>query len=209
MAKGGSPLSRWHDIAMTEISSLVLCWRKVSKVNLPSPKHCILFFNCGTLMQEGEQTIGRDSPLSKWHDITITEISSLVLCWRKVCFAHLPSSKYCILFFIFGTLMQEGEWTMGGDSPLSKWHDITMTEISSLVLSSGNTNLALAVFGSLWLSLLMIGCTLESKILWRVKRPYFLFVKIKNLCLPNIVYFTNKYSNKKAFYYVIQKILPI
>ena len=55
-------------------------------------KDCILFFNCGTLMQEGEQTMGGDSPLSKWHDITMTEISSLVL--------HLS--------FNFGTLMQEG-----------------------------------------------------------------------------------------------------
>ena len=106
---GGSPLSKWHDIAMTEISSLVLCWRKVPFAHLPSPKYCILFFNCGILMQEGKQTMGGNSPLSKWHDITMTEISSLVLCWRKVPFAHLPSPKYCILFFNCGILMQEGE----------------------------------------------------------------------------------------------------
>ena len=37
--------------------------------------------------------------------------------------------------------------------------------LKTLTDSSGNTNLALAVFRSLWLSLLMIGCTLESKIL--------------------------------------------
>ena len=44
---------------------------------------------------------GGYSPLSKWHDIQMTEILGLVLCWRKVRFAHLPSPKYYILFFWF------------------------------------------------------------------------------------------------------------
>ena len=48
---GGSPLSKWHDITMTEISStasyflIFVFWgRKVSKANLPAPKYFILFF---------------------------------------------------------------------------------------------------------------------------------------------------------------------
>ena len=45
--------------------------------------------------------------LSKWHDIQMTENLGLVLCWRKVRFAHLPSPKYCILIFNFDTLEQK------------------------------------------------------------------------------------------------------
>ena len=55
---------------MTEISSLVLCWRKVHFAHLPSPKYFIL-------------------------------VLILVLGYRKVCFAHLPAPKYFILCFYF------------------------------------------------------------------------------------------------------------
>ena len=36
----------------------------------------------------------------------MTNVLGLVLCYRKVRFAHLPSPKYYILIFDFGTLKQ-------------------------------------------------------------------------------------------------------
>ena len=77
----------------------------------------------------------------------------LVLCWRKVRFAHLPSPKYYILFFWFwyfeavrfaSRIFLHQSTTSyffyfwyfegGGYSPLSKWHVIWMTEILNWVL---------------------------------------------------------------------------
>ena len=90
---GYSPLSKWHDIQMTEILGLVLWWRKVRFAHLPSPKYYILFFDFGTLKQS--DLLRKSSCIKVLHPI----FWSLVLWSSQIHFTHLPAPKYCILIF--------------------------------------------------------------------------------------------------------------
>ena len=90
---GYSPLTKWHDIQMTEILGLVLCWRKVRFAHLPSPKYYFLFFDFGTLKQSDSRS--ESSCIKVLHPIFLF----LVLWSSQICFANLPASKYYILFF--------------------------------------------------------------------------------------------------------------